>query len=97
MVRSTTHERVDMSVGVVANNLSMLNPYYTLGEVENLLQPGFDVVRCQRLVPVWRSLAGACEEQRAVAVGLNGTALKDEIRVVPPGHRRRLRSNRGAR
>ena len=81
VVGTEAHDSVDMSVGVIADELSVVEPYY-LTSAETFLQHLLHLSLCHGLVTVGCHKAYACGEHRAASVALYRTTLEHEVVVV---------------
>ena len=80
VVGTDAYQRVDMSVGIVANQRAVVEPYDALG-TEIFLEAGFNLGLREGLVAMRRHEAtGSCEDG-ALAIALDGTAFEDEVQV----------------
>jgi hypothetical protein len=70
-----------VSVGVVASELSVVNPKHALC-TEILLQTGFDLVFRQWLVAMRRKKTATGGEDGAASVALYASAFEHEVKVV---------------
>ena len=79
-----SHNGVDVSIGVVANQIAMIEPNYALGmkKVEQLffyIHPG------ERLVAVRRQQTLACGKDGSLSIALYASTLEDKTCMVLKG------------
>ena len=83
-MRRYSHNGVDVSIGVVANQIAMIEPHYALGmkKVEQLflyIYPG------ERLVAVRRQQALACGKDGSLSIALYASTFEDKTCMVLEG------------
>ena len=81
---SYSHDGVDMSIGIIADEIAMVEPYH-LACMEEILELSVDVILGERLVAVRGEEALGCRENRAIAIALDASTLQDEARMVLQG------------
>lgn len=81
VVWTDAYDCVNVAVGVVADELSVVKPYY-LSSTQTLLEHSFHLCLCHRLITVGSHKAHTCSEYRAPAVALYRTALKHKVVIV---------------
>ena len=81
VVGTDAYDCVDVAVGVVTDELSVVKPYY-LSSTQTLLEHSFHLCLGHRLIAVGSHKAYACSEYRAPAVALYRTALKHKVVIV---------------
>ena len=81
VVGADAYDCVDVAVGVVADELSVVKPYY-LACTQTLLEHSFHLCLCHRLIAVGSHKAYACSEHGAATVALYRTALKHKVVIV---------------
>ena len=81
VVWTDAYDCVDVAVGVVTDELSVVKPYY-LSSTQTLLEHSFHLCLCHRLIAVGSHKAYACSEYRAPAVALYRTTLKHKVGLV---------------
>ena len=80
VVGTDAYQRVDMSVGIVANQRAVVEPYDALG-TEVFFEASFYLGLREGLITMGcHETAGSCEDG-ALAIALDGTAFEDEVQV----------------
>ena len=80
-MRSHSHDGVDMSVGIITHQITMVEPYH-IPYMEEIPELAVDVLAGERLVAVRRQQALRCGEERTLAVALYASAFEHEALVV---------------
>ena len=71
-----------MSVGVIACQLTVIQPDDTLHVREEQAQPSVDILFCEWLIAVCGCQAAGCRKERTVSVAFYRTALQHKVLVI---------------
>ena len=81
VVGRTAHDGVDVAVGVVANEVAVVEPHDALGS-QSAFEFRLDFLAGERLVAIWCQQALRRCENRAATVAFDAAALENEILMV---------------
>ena len=81
---SYSHDGVDMSIGIIADEIAMVEPFH-LACMEEIFELSVDVILGERLVAVRGEEALGCRKNRSLAIALDASTFQDESRMVFQG------------
>ena len=81
VIRTDAYQGVDMSVGIIAGQMTVVNPDDPL-RMELTLETFFDLSLCHRLVAMGGQQTTCRSEHRTFTVALDGAAFEYEVETV---------------